>query len=146
MDRRSFLRALAGGTAAAVAVRSWPFRTFFIPQKPALANRFFEGQVFVTNGSVYMPGQYIAVYDSSGGLDRGVFRIVSVDEPRGEMQMEYLSSFRTPYPGRLGYFQRPKNIELVTRLTKEIELQERTLLWKPNESQWAAWRRKLQLA
>src|SRR5882757_2589196 len=107
MDRRNFFRALAGGTAAAVAVRSWPFRTFFIPPAP----RIVAGDIAITLAYDYgfQPGQMVAIYSASGGLCRGAYRIVDVGGEPNTWRVEYVE-----------------------------KMPARNLLWKPNETQWAA--------
>lgn len=120
MDRRNFFRALAGGAAAAVAVRSWPFRVFSFPTlHPAFKPLVFPGDFIHTmdGGSILLPGQMIAIYGADGGLCRGAYRIVDVGGEPNTWQIEYLE-----------------------------KMPARNLLWKPNETQWAAWQRKLQRA
>lgn len=49
MNRRNFLRSVVGAGAAAVAVRTFPFRVYSIPAAPqiALANQFFDGDTWI---------------------------------------------------------------------------------------------------
>lgn len=169
MDRRKFLQALAGGTAAAVAVRSWPFRSYFFP-KPAPRDIFTVGDIFIVGADWgFEPGQLIAAYGMSGGLANGYFRVVSVDSVARAIEIAYVEQpdltgrpawddrgagewkglSRAKYPGRLGPMQRPKNIDRVmaqfksdlNELTEGIEQQD--LLLRDVESPAASWKRKL---
>ena len=130
MDRRNFLRTLASGTAAAVAVRTFPFRTYFFPKSaPILKPNDF---LVVSTDYGYEPGQLVACYDSSGGLAKGTFRVVSVDSKRGVVALEFvpgphidllgrpvlderaygklLGLSRAKYPGRLTEFPNPVRV------------------------------------
>lgn len=124
MDRRSFLRTLAGGTAAAVAVRSWPFRSYFFPAKPIVQpNDFLVLQAYPYR---FRPGQLVGVYGSGGGLERGAFRIVSVNAATCEIRLDrVMSQFK---------------IDL-SKLTEGIE--EQDLLLRDVAAPAASWKRKL---
>lgn len=60
MDRRSFIRGLIGGVAAAAAVRTFPFRVFSFPTAPIVAaprDYFAIDWPITTRGRTY--GTYV---------------------------------------------------------------------------------------
>ncbi|SRR6266404_687671 len=150
MDRRKFLAALAGGTAAAVAVRSFPFRSYFFPAAvPKLAIK--PGDYIIGTDFGFEPGQMIAIYDSSGELYRGSFLVVAHDRTIRKIDLEPIPDItgrpawdtsgrgewnglsRAKYPGRL-------KTPLVAPFNQPARMAE---FGDPGESTRARWRRLL---
>ena len=113
MERRTFLRTLIGGVAAAAAVRTFPFRVFSFPSRPVIApdtarrilavindaNQFIEGDiVFFLNP------------DQKKAWDRLAYKITKIDQRERtieladihQSQYNWKNLSRSPKPFRVG--------------------------------------------
>jgi hypothetical protein len=142
MNRRSFLAALAGGTAAAVAVRSFPFRSYFFPTPlPPLGIK--PGDYILGADFGFEPGMEIIITDVFN-VPRGVYRIVSHDratrrldlEPAPDITGRRATDLESPGPF-LGLNRSPYPIAPRNQLARLVEFGD------PGESNRARWRRKL---
>lgn len=161
MDRRKFLAALAGGTAAAVAVRSFPFRSYFFPAVPKLGIKPGD-YIFAGADFGFEPGMEIIITDVFN-VPRGVYRIIAHDRATRRLDLERAPDItgrsawdvsgrgewkglsRSEYPGRLGprsahkseaFFSGPGGLLTPTNV-RPVEFGD------PGESNRARWRRKL---
>lgn len=158
MDRRKFLTALAGGTAAAVAVRSFPFRSYFFPTPVPKLGIAPGDYIFAGVDFGFEPGMEIVITDVFN-VPRGVYRIIGHDRATRRLDLERAPDItgrsawdvsgrgewnglnRSAYPGRL--FAGPKG-PLAMPHTRPLLASDLPIEFgDPGESNRARWRRKL---
>jgi hypothetical protein len=76
MDRRSFLKSLIGGVAAAAAVRTFPFRIYSFPSMPETGLR----ARFIARHETRLVGERLRLYGGARGRGKRIWVYRTMEE------------------------------------------------------------------